>query len=334
MNDDGASGVHDGDSRMHAIVRHAWLVLAIVIAVVGLAVLFTRVAASPAVCASCHEMESAVATWRVSAHTRVGCPSCHETPRAWYELPATLSDRLQLLARDVALHISNSPADDETPHASMSAEIPDATCERCHAPGREISMRYGTLINHAEHAERNGSCVSCHLWTGHPDPVVQRSLQLMDQCFACHGRSADAKAPGTCDVCHPDSFDLRPISHGPDAWSTMHGLTAAEGTEPCLICHDQSACDTCHGLRMPHPDGWAERRTLHGVAAEQSPSVCSRCHTPIPDFCTDCHHEGYDSLRGSWIQQHGPLSSEQGAAACFDCHAPTACADCHTARRD
>lgn len=334
MTESDAATASERGARMHRLVRRVWLTFAVVLAVIGFAVLFTRVAASPTVCGSCHEMERAVETWRISAHTRVGCPACHEEPRAWYELPATLADRTRLLARDVAIHVSRSPDEDGMPHDTMAAQIPDETCERCHTPERAISIRYGTLIDHTEHAERNGSCVSCHLLTAHPVPEVQRSLQLMDQCFTCHGRAADASAPGTCDTCHPDSFDLRPVSHATDEWAAAHGAAATAGLEPCLMCHDQTACDSCHGVRMPHPDGWAEDGTLHGSGTATSSAVCARCHTPVTDFCADCHHEGYDPDQGPWLEQHGRLSSERGAAHCLSCHAPTHCVECHTERAD
>lgn len=332
----------DSTSRSDALRRllpsrssPPWVVVSLLIAG-GLAIVLAGVSylgSAPAVCASCHEMVPKVETWRVSAHTRVGCPSCHETPRPWYRFYETVADRAALLARDVGAHLSAGDGG-VSPHDSMAASIPDSTCERCHDPSRQITLRYGTLIDHSEHAERNGSCVSCHLWTAHPDPDTERSLLLMQQCFTCHGRTPDSEATGTCDTCHPEEFDLRPASHEPDGWQAAHGGTALNGQDECLMCHDESVCSDCHGVRMPHPADWASGLpgggSPHGLASERDPAVCSRCHPQAPEFCAMCHHEGYDPGKGPWVEQHPVMVEQRGASFCFDCHDPVVCMDCHT----
>ena len=312
--------------------RWPWIVAAALVGLVLITTGFAYGAASPAVCATCHEMEPHVEAWRVSGHSKVGCVSCHETPREWYQFPQTLGSRAALLARDVGLHLTSNGEPTSAPHEEMSSDIPDSTCLGCHVSEREITMRYGTLIDHEEHAKRNDSCVSCHRWTGHPDPEVERPLLMMSQCFECHGRTAEAEAPGTCDICHPAEFALTPASHDLESeWTTGHGTAATEETQDCAMCHDEAVCTSCHGLAMPHPAAWNDGDSTHGAASESDPEVCVQCHPQVDEFCVGCHHEGFDPAEGPWIDLHQFAAGEQGTASCLECHEPTHCVSCHTA---
>jgi nitrate/TMAO reductase-like tetraheme cytochrome c subunit len=316
-------------TRLHAVLRVAWIALATLAAIVALGVAIDRVSASPELCAACHEMKPAVAAWKTSSHTRVACAACHETPRPWYQLPVTLWHRGAMLGRDLGAHISGS-AESTAAATKTHITIPDDTCLACHDPDREVTMRYGTLIDHTEHAARNKSCVSCHLWTAHPGPDAERPLLLMRQCFACHGRTAGSKAPGTCDVCHPTSFDKRPATHGLSTWATTHGKPAKADRPQCLMCHEEAACRTCHGVEMPHPSGWTDGATGHSRVADEGRQTCAKCHAGGLAFCSMCHHEGYDARTGPWVAQHPSAVEKRGAASCIECHGPLYCVKCHT----
>ncbi len=319
------------NARSKRVVRIVAIVLGVMVAFVAVGLLLVQVTASPKVCGSCHEMRTALATWEQSGHTQVGCPSCHEKPRPWYQFPQTLAVRSAMLTRDVRLHWSADSARQVRASYDTTPTISDATCLQCHGTSRKISMRFGTLIDHAEHAKRNKSCVSCHLWTGHPKPNSERPMILMERCFTCHGRTASAKAPGTCDVCHPKSFNLRPASHKPTAeWLKKHGAVAQKNQQPCAICHDKTFCQGCHGLAMPHPANWAKGDPpLHSESAKTNRAVCVRCHSEKPDLCSMCHHKGWDPAKGPWIQQHPVLVANAGASRCLQCHDPVYCMRCH-----
>lgn len=311
---------------------------AIALAIVGISVValglgLVKVTESPALCAACHEMEPKVEAWRTSGHTKVGCPACHEQQRPWHQFPATLARRSGMLARDLRAHFSDTIK--ATPASTRErAVVSDSKCLGCHDLSRRISMRYGTLIDHAEHAKRNGSCVSCHLWTAHPDPEAEKPLLMMERCFTCHGTSPKAKAPGTCGTCHPASFSLSPQSHNSDGWRSEHGKAALTKRQPCSMCHEKDFCTSCHGLEMPHPQGWAKGKTGHApVVAKVGRQACVQCHRESPDFCTMCHHEGYEPQRGPWIDQHPRSVSRRGASFCMDCHTPLYCVTCHTGGR-
>lgn len=318
------------EKRANRAVRILWIAAATFVAVVALGLVLTRVSASADVCGLCHQMAPAVAAWKTSGHTKVACPSCHEKPRPWYQFPQTLAVRSVMLTRDISLTFAKNPKASRT----ATVTVPDSTCERCHDPSRQITMKFGTLIDHGEHARRNRSCLSCHLWTGHPDPTAERPMLMMERCFSCHGRGPGAKAPGTCDVCHPKSFSLRPESHGAKTWATGHGKTALAKRQPCEMCHEKSFCDDCHGVEMPHPVGWAKGRPpAHAAAGETDRQMCAKCHTAKPDLCSMCHHTGWEPRRGPWVSEHPKLVAKKGASFCLGCHPPTHCYDCHISRK-
>jgi len=61
--------------------------------------------------------------------------------------------------------------------------------------------------------------------------------------------------------------------------------------------------------------------------------VCARCHGNATTFCNECHHGTainwpYDQAT-PWQKQHPQAVSQTGASACFECHNPTYCANCH-----
>lgn len=285
---------------------------------------------SPSLCASCHEMRPAVAQWSKSPHAEVGCYSCHQTPRPWYALPQTLAERVALLSRDVSRHQSGgyrvSPASNI--HA---AAITDSTCQQCHDPSRRPTPRYGVVIDHAKHAARNKSCMSCHYWTAHPDPTRDRATAMMARCFTCHGQTTVQAASSTCGVCHLKGVPLRPPSHTTGDWKLLHGKSAKADRQLCSMCHTQAFCLDCHGgLQMPHPAGWVTSKTGHALVGSHNRALCSRCHTSKPDLCSMCHHKEFGYSQGLWVNQHFLVVRKSGAAFCMQCHLVTFCIDCHS----
>ena len=97
------------------------------------------------------------------------------------------------------------------------------------------------------------------------------------------------------------------------------------------MCHEEALCSGCHGIEMPHPEGWADGSVSHGPASVQARQTCANCHGDTPDFCTVCHHEAYKPSEGSWVAQHPLAATRRGSAYCFECHQPTFCVRCHTA---
>jgi nitrate/TMAO reductase-like tetraheme cytochrome c subunit len=306
----------------------------LLIAVVALVAIFAlafgteAVTSSPRLCFTCHEMELRAQSWSESAHVGIDCVKCHQSPRAWYEVPQKLVDRGALLGRDVARHVSGDYSG-QIDERILAEPISDAICLQCHDPNRKATSGFRIKIDHVEHAKRNGSCVSCHVRTAHPLESRGDALSLMGQCFTCHGSGPQAKAPADCDLCHPADYEPRPVSHRETAWATVHGKTALPDISQCTMCHTGSYCQDCHGLAMPHPAGWAKGETGHGGIAKLNTQVCGKCHGSQPDMCTMCHHSDYDPAKGTWVKQHVTAVRTQGTTYCLECHSPLFCSRCH-----
>lgn len=285
--------------------------------------------ASPSLCTSCHELQPRVHAWARSAHSTVACVKCHVPARPWYAAPQRIADRVALLQHDWRAHASRDVASAIETRSPGTAPLPDRTCLQCHDPNRKATSGFRIKIDHAEHARRNGSCVSCHVRTAHPLQSRSNAMSLMTQCFTCHGLQASAKAPGECSVCHPAGYPLRPSSHKAATWRRAHGKVVSADPRQCPMCHQKTFCTSCHGLEMPHPAGWEKGKTGHGKVAKVNRNLCKNCHAGGPDVCTMCHHTGFEPGGGSWIKQHFKQVYTDGMTHCLDCHSPVYCSACH-----
>lgn len=306
----------------------------VVLGVLALAVALDLATSSPRLCMSCHEMTSRAGMWKTSEHVSVKCVRCHQPVRPWYDVPGRLADRGRLLARDLRAHRGGEYEGQVETRTARAEPIADSVCLQCHDANRKATSGYRILIDHAAHAKRNGSCVSCHIRTAHPQETRGKALALMAQCFTCHGTAGQPKASARCAVCHPAGYELKPASHSAPRWGKgRHGGIAKSDVGLCGMCHQQATCDSCHGIRMPHPDGWPDGRTGHGPVAKADPGTCKRCHSGQPDMCSMCHHTKFQPARGTWIEQHNLQVREDGAAFCMDCHGALDCVECHIGRK-
>lgn len=309
--------------------RRLRFALSIAVGLVALGFATDAVTSSPAICGSCHEMSQLHRSWSVSAHVGVECVECHQPRRAWYALPLTLGDRTALLARDTVRHFRNpgiAPLDIDASTPPMASEV----CLQCHAPDREATSGFRILIDHPEHAERNGSCVSCHVRTAHPVAERGRAITLMAQCYTCHGDPKTPEAKTDCRLCHPKEFDLVPASHKPAAWAGSHGKTGLSDRAQCSLCHHRDWCVKCHGVEMPHPSGWSKAgESAHAKYDTSDRAVCAKCHKAKPDLCSRCHHQAWNPALGTWQQQHHFEVAEKGVTPCMNCHGALFCTRCH-----
>ena len=86
----------------------------------------------------------------------------------------------------------------------------------------------------------------------------------------------------------------------------------------------------CHGVTMPHPDGFGSKddggQHAEGFADKTlNRAACATCHANA--FCNSCHHDYTDAQ--PWVNYHPNAVKESGAEACFDCHEETYCSYCH-----
>lgn len=107
-------------------------------------------------------------------------------------------------------------------------------------------------------------------------------------------------------------------------------LIKVESINECSTCHSRSFCIDCHGVPMPHPPIFTK---THGAVGKKDPGVCVKCHGSAATFCNECHHGKAMNLpyntRRPWRTAHPAAVQNVGASACFKCHNPTYCAECH-----
>jgi hypothetical protein len=180
------------------------------------------------------------------------------------------------------------PPVDGSPTAQWAPETGTfSICSDCHfyldVPG-QVPATLMENFSHEAHLERGAGCESCHEPPIHTETGIR--TPTMARCFTCHATEEDAEAPGDCDLCHPPDFPIMPASHTPEFFQGGHArVVEREGTEDCFFCHEgdeESFCDGCHGIEMPHPEEWG--RTADGdpgdhvQASFDEGEVCVRCH--------------------------------------------------------
>ncbi|MDF1543030.1 MAG: NapC/NirT family cytochrome c [Anaerosomatales bacterium] len=261
----------------------------------------------PEQCNQCHWLENRTVTpspgividHAVHDEAEIHCTVCHNRTAHVEDFELTLTDPgtgepnqphedFMLMAACYRCHTTSGE--------SVSGIVAPAECEACHTPDFELMP-----ANHSE--------------PGFYEPYGESGghAAMANEDFAAYTAArADLEEP------HTDAPMYEQLQHLPPV--------AAVGY--CQTCHNERVfCDGCHGVQMPHPEGFAKE---HGEDGRTRPEVCENCHASAPgsDFCNDCHHEGADPNR-AWIPQHMEPVREGGAQQCFDCHNPTYCAECH-----
>jgi hypothetical protein len=269
-------------------------------------------------------MSSDYKSWRQSSHAKVNCQFCH-TPG----LADFLTHKL-LAVKEVYLHLTGFYKNPINQASKLSKKMKDEGCLKCHSSLRKITPKKGLKIDHEKHRENNINCTTCHNRVAHPGLAGYTSFISMVGCTRCHKLTKTARASGRCNICHTKDFDLVPDSHKTTDWQIpTHGKIAKNNRKQCKACHLNTFCQNCHGLDMPHPKGnWVKGEKLHLKIGKERPRLCQKCHREL-DFCSACHHEGYQENRGPWRLQHPSRVREAGASSCFKCHGPTYCAYCH-----
>jgi len=320
----------------------------------------------------CHKVQDdTIIAYDMSSHSEVSCMACHmpvnADPITFVLHKATALGELYLTVTGT-YSLPLNPGS----HLALDAEhMGSGQCLQCHSENRPITPTKGILIDHEIHEESEIHCAVCHNRVAHPEDfeltlpgnAYHDDFMTMTACFRCHSQEAEAVAPGTCSACHPEEFELKPDNHFDPGFyqlggessghaqlalaseeTTGHsesGIAPAEhsldippvsGVDYCQTCHAKQFCTDCHGVEMPHPEGFEEG---HGDLGKSTPAVCANCHarggaasSAGTEFCNSCHHPQGDPTR-VWVLHHFEVVRVSGADACFDCHNPTYCAECH-----
>lgn len=191
--------------------------------------------------------------------------------------------------------------------ASSTAEATGPTCAKCHSDiTRSRVFAFGVMFDHGLHVGQHSlPCTTCHLDGSRPQQ-------------AGHGRLVVGRQ--NCQQCHTRS---RLNSPHPDGWKILHSGAAQQNREVCSTCHQQSFCDNCHGVRIPHADDWPRKhKQMRGHT-----DVCAKCHRA--SFCDACHQIAPPADHdGSWARRHGG-QAQADPQRCARCHNQATCTSCH-----
>ncbi|MCL2491390.1 MAG: cytochrome c3 family protein [Coriobacteriia bacterium] len=235
-------------------------------------------------CLACHEISGHTESVQDGDHAQLACTACHETGSFVQAYSTNAAMRLTHVAGGLAR------PDSDTGSYGM---VTSASCLRCHEENIRIETAPSELsvirMSHIEPLEAGMGCLVCHAFNeaqeiGLPD-------RGMEVCLNCHN---DKTASATCTKCHLK----HPLTVAKGAqWNyASHLLANTDPRRSCYRCHDPGPCDSCHGIRMPHPEEFI------AMSSSGHPE-----HTRGLDVtvCFTCH-DG---------------SSTRGATDCFLCHA-------------
>jgi len=213
-----------------------------------------------------------------------------------------------------------------SPHGSGKPHTP--SCTTCHEVHQPVNNRW--MLK----ARADQLCLKCH------NDILARAKVgqhhsvsgQASKCAACHD-THDGSIPGMlkaqvmqlCERCH-DLKDVKPADHTSE-FVKEHGKNFKPTNRRCRSCHGQNGCQDCHGIEMPHPQGFA---TKHSESTMNQPQVCSRCHQR--DYCNKCHENAPPSSHDAEdyaVKGHADEYQKRTATYCSLCHQRSFCAQCH-----
>jgi predicted CXXCH cytochrome family protein len=290
-------------------------------------------------CASCHIMKPYYVSWQESSHKDVSCIKCHFPPGAAEKVRGKMLGLVQLLT-----YVTESAG------PRMSAEIPDASCLRCHDT-RLLSGRvefHGVPFDHRPHLSelRRGKrlrCTSCH------SQIVQGTHMTVttSTCFLCHFKDGRLnEGLGTCTRCHQipeETFDLG------GGVKFSHDLAYERGVD-CANCHSDlirgngevppERCTVCHS-REDDLKRIDDHEFIHQKHVTDHKVDCLECHLEIQHSldpqriehaaadCKSCHPNQHGEQIRMLLGEGGKsISAQHGGMAV----AGIACPSCHQIR--
>jgi hypothetical protein len=203
--------------------------------------------------------------------------------------------------------------------------VPNSRCESCHENISEKSAVVGRAlkIDHQACAAAD-RCSRCHMGDVHKADVSPTKSMQMFECLSCHNRTG---ASQKCDSCHKGRIQRDRVAKGTFAvthgknWRRNHGLG---NMMSCSACHTSPDCGKCHGVGVPHTEGFVNQ---HRSFATQPSADCRSCHEK--QFCTSCHGVELPHPQ-SFKARHAREVMEKGEKTCLNCHSKDDCVLCHS----
>ncbi len=218
------------------------------------------------------------------------------------------------------------------------------TCHRSASPG--IVDQYG----HSSMAAAEVTCQDCHeVDAGYPGAVAHKGAYVLnspttDKCATCHQTEvaefnqsrhalpayvAYAGSEGLSDELQAMYAAVPEGGYSQDKSKAENALHALEGPEVTKF-----ACETCHNVGAPMPDGSVGQcqkcHLRHEFSLEQvrKPETCNACHIGPDHPQWEIYHESPHGIAyattgdtWNWDAEPGTLSAQDfQAATCATCH--------------
>ncbi|MDH4139416.1 MAG: hypothetical protein OEV43_02475 [Coriobacteriia bacterium] len=316
------------DERAQRSIASRWTVRLVMVFLFVGAILFTRYQLfQPSQCESCHTSVDWSETVSASPHADIDCMACHGSSG----FVAPVQDAATY-ARWVIVNASEQKEVEVAPGSVDSAD-----CLECHDNVRfETLTNRGIRVRHSDFLGEGLGCRECHNSIAHGDAVLQPTTPGMNRCVVCHDGD---RAPSDCGYCHVED----PLLSKAVASSLPKIKTLDTGN--CYACHEETPCLECHGVTMPHPEGWAPgeggpgQSGTHARQGFANRELCWRCHfaegKPLVAAREGCSCHGlFGRMHGgsAWVQEHWKQATGvKGAetSECFMCHGEYLCDQCH-----
>lgn len=288
----------------------------------------------------CHlVMDDAIIAYETSPHANISCMACHTKVKA-NPVPFLLH-KAEFGIDGVYKVATGTYHLPPNPESEVAFETPMEQCTQCHAGYKSINASAGMKIDHKAHKEAGVACTICHNRVAHQEKqeltlagnTKHEDFMEMEGCFRCHSQETGAEAPGRCDACHTEEFELEPETHAQPAFykpfgdSSGHAELAKQDQERLAEVASEKGdeaekAESAHGEESEHKD----------IPGMQEVSYCGQCHTRT--FCDDCHGMEIPHPE-SFKEDHS--ASGKNPAACGKCHAGSKkeaastdfCSDCH-----
>lgn len=227
-------------------------------------------------CMSCHNKENLHSKpFKNSAHKDADCSACHEG--------GSLLSRSIIATPKRLAHFISSVTTDGHP-TTVFTPLPNNGCTSCHK-----DMQKTMLVNadgnkvkvaHKHPLDAGMSCIDCHAFANNAVSSIHDTG--MQSCLSCHDNESQS---AECVVCHIGD-PTAPSTRKPSPENARTQVTRAD----CYACHNPQKCDSCHGVRMPHPQGPGGYLDFHAADAKKGYNRCFKCHDK--GGCLDCHFDG------------------------------------------
>ncbi len=287
---------------------------------------------SRSVCLSCHDGIAHTSESAGDSHQAVRCTQCHEPGGRVRSITLSVPGRMAHIFAGLF----------ETDRTFGYGPVVGRSCRNCHAGVAdevvEIQNR-ALLVSHKEPLEAGAGCMDCHVLDG--DAKVGQATKGMSTCLRCHD---DTEASAACSTCHTGDVSMAVLAK---AGLALHQPRQIIAQPDCYTCHDPDPCDSCHGVRLPHPEQY-DWTHMYDAAEDiwfNAGQICYSCHTEERNSCyqAGCHEAelAYHYTRDpTFPRTHGIAAAYPRALdpdvsmECDGCHLfagnfETSCEMCH-----